>query len=133
MSVADGQGTVVLLNDDTYGSDVPGDQFASALDLSPQTGTLVEVSGNIGDGYFGLADVDLYRFDLAESQTVTIDIDAMQLDDGTQLSNLDSYLRVFDSNGLELQSNDHQFSPNDYGSSASSYSGYGWASALTAF
>ncbi len=61
------------------------------------------MSGTIGDGDYGAADVDLYAISLVAGSDVRIDIDARNLD---APSSLDSYLRLFDANGRELARND---------------------------
>ncbi|MFT5523674.1 MAG: hypothetical protein ACI9HK_001622, partial [Pirellulaceae bacterium] len=60
--------------------------------------------GSIGDNedvIFAENDVDMYRIELLEADTVLIDVDAFTIG-----SALDSYIRVFDSNGFELANND---------------------------
>ncbi|EAQ79300.1 Calx-beta domain-containing protein [Blastopirellula marina] len=95
----------------------PGDDFLSAQNVSITPGVTTELSGNIGDGSYGTADVDLYAVYLFEGQTLSIDIDAQQLDDGNQLSDLESYLRVFNDAGSQLRYSYDNLSPNDYASS----------------
>lgn len=57
------------------------------------------MGGFIGDGDFGDSDVDLYRFALQEGETLSAGVDALFLD-GT------SHLRLFDSTGAELLSDE---------------------------
>jgi hypothetical protein len=70
------------------------------------------VAGRIGDGSAGTRDVDIYRVTIAARQRLFVDVDARSL---TVSSTLDSYLRVFDSSGRQLASND------DSGGSLDSY------------
>jgi hypothetical protein len=64
-------------------------------------GSSVTLQFEIGDGPFGAKDVDLYKFTLATTATVTLDVDAQSIG-----SSLDAYLRLFNSTGSELASND---------------------------
>ena len=84
------------------GAGEPNDSIATATVLTFTTGE-AEFEAAIGDGVHETADVDFYSLDLAAGETVTIDIDATSL---TPASSLDSYLRLFDSAGNEIASND---------------------------
>ncbi|MEP5988782.1 Calx-beta domain-containing protein, partial [Rhodopirellula bahusiensis] len=86
-------------------ADVAGDDLASAQVATLQANQTVELDGSIGDGNHGGKDVDLFRVDLTTGQSINIDVDASYTDDGSWLSSLDSYLRVFDQTGNELASN----------------------------
>ena len=88
-----------------------GDTLAAAAVISATTGDL-RLAGRIGDGSWGSRDVDLYRVRLAAGQRLVIDIDARSLSGS---STLDSYLRVFDSQGRQQGAND------DSGGSLDSY------------
>ncbi len=71
----------------------------------------ITVTGNIGDNPAlsdPTADVDLVRLDLARGTTVDAQVNALFIG-----SALDSYLRVFDSNGNELAFNDNRFGSTD--------------------
>jgi hypothetical protein len=63
----------------------------------------MRVVGQIGDSRFRGRDVDLYRVTLAAGQSLSVDVVA-RLVSGS--SSLDSYLRLFDSRGRQLASND---------------------------
>jgi hypothetical protein len=88
-----------------------GDTLATAAVISATTGDL-RLAGRIGDGAWGSRDVDLYRVRLAAGQRLVIDIDARSLSGS---STLDSYLRVFDSQGRQQAAND------DFSGSLDSY------------
>jgi hypothetical protein len=80
----------------------PGDTLNNALGLGTlAAGSSVTLQFEIGDGPFGAKDVDLYKFTLATTATVTLDVDAQSIG-----SSLDAYLRLFNSTGSELASND---------------------------
>ena len=79
-----------------------GDTLATAAMLGITSGD-IRLSGRVGDGSRGARDVDLFRVTLAAGQTITIDIDARTLSGG---STLDSYLRLFNSAGRQLATND---------------------------
>ncbi len=85
--------------------DVAGDSFGSERLVSVADGQSVELGGLIGDGSYGDADVDMFQVTLNAGDSLTVNIDAAQLDDGSALSGLDSYLRIFDEYGSEVASN----------------------------
>lgn len=101
--------------------DVAGDGAGSERVVTPAGGGSVELGGLIGDGSYGSADVDLFRVSLTTGETITIDVDAAQLDDGSSWSPLDSYLRLFDEYGFELDSNDDGTDPQTALVSSDSY------------
>jgi Ca2+-binding RTX toxin-like protein len=87
-----------------------GDTFATALLLTNALGVKREAAGAIGSDNgvpspFGSADVDLFKVSLGAGQHLLVDIDARGRDDGTQLSNLNAYLRVFNASGVEICAN----------------------------
>ena len=89
-----------------------GDTLSTASVIpAGQVGT-VRLSGRIGDGRSGAKDVDLYRVTLLAGQRLIVDIDARSL---AGSSTLDSYVRLFNSTGRQLASND------DLGGSYDSY------------
>ena len=109
-------------------ADIPGDRLDDASPITLTVGQLHAVSQSIGDGVHGGADVDLYRVQLAAGQTLHADVDAYYDDAGNRISDLDSYLRIFDDNGDDVTegSTDDSYdsysyrygyaqSPNDYG------------------
>ena len=60
-----------------------------------------------------ISDVDFYQFELEQGQGITLDIDTINLTkDSTKF---DSYLRVFDADGNELNSNDDSFAQSNSG------------------
>ncbi|MBS0195675.1 MAG: S8 family serine peptidase [Planctomycetes bacterium] len=58
----------------------------------------------LGNGLSGNLDVDLFRVDIPRGGLISAETIAARL---AQPSNLDSYLRLFDANGLELAANDN--------------------------
>jgi len=102
INVADGVAQGRIANDDFLQGDTEGDVLAHAHAVPLQANQTVELAGEIGDGHFGDRDVDMFRVDLTAGQTVQIDVDASSTDDGSWLSSLDSYLRVFNDAGVEL-------------------------------
>ena len=79
-----------------------GQVIAAAMPVAAALGE-VRLSGIIGDGRFGSRDVDMYQVRVEAGQTLVIDIDARSLPDG---STLDSFVRVFDSRGVQRKFND---------------------------
>ena len=86
---------------DTVAGDV-GDTLRQAAIVAATAGEM-RVVGQIGDSRFRGRDVDLYRVTLAAGQSLSVDVVA-RLVSGS--SSLDSYLRLFDSRGRQLASND---------------------------
>jgi hypothetical protein len=76
--------------------------FAGAMRIPPMVGDL-RIAGIIGDGRFGIRDVDMYRVRVRAGQRLVIDIDAQNLPGG---SSLDSVVRVFDARGRQVAAND---------------------------
>ncbi|AFZ49599.1 Ig-like domain-containing protein [Dactylococcopsis salina] len=74
-------------------------ETASTPQLSPDTPN-INLAGEIGDNNFGDQDIDLYRLELQKGDQLTADINT---DDN---SSLDSFLRLFDSFGQEVERND---------------------------
>ncbi|AFZ50797.1 pre-peptidase C-terminal domain-containing protein [Dactylococcopsis salina] len=74
-------------------------ETASTPQLSPDTPNL-NLAGEIGDNNFGDQDIDLYRLELQKGDQLTADINT---DDN---SSFDSFLRLFDSFGQEVERND---------------------------
>ncbi len=97
--------------------------ISSAQEAYPTPGAEYVIQGMIGDGYYG-EDVDIYEVTLTSGQTLTIDADARYADDGTSLSGLDSYLRIFNSSANELASNSYALSANDYSGGSVTYDSY---------
>lgn len=96
-------------------ADVSGDSFSDAEALSIQPGMLAEYDRYLGDGNHGPLDVDFFKIYLNTGDTVDVDVDA-NLDDtsGSQISYINSYLKVFDATGETVISNDNAISSNDY-------------------
>ena len=123
----------VLVNNTLYGNDgfagtnpqaysEPNDTQFDAIDTrqGPQHHSIVyTTAGSIGDNTSyridPSLDVDFYRFDLAVGDRVTIDVDAEQ-----RGSNLNPYLRLFDSVGQEILASDDNAAPGE-GPSVDSY------------
>ncbi len=80
----------------------PNDSIATAKAVT-LSGGRATVSGTVGDGAFGIADVDLYAVTVGAGGTLTVDIDATTL---ATPSSLDSYVRIFTAAGAEVASND---------------------------
>lgn len=99
---------------DNVDPDVPGDQLGSAQTVNLTPGVPQTLGEEVGNGQYGNRDVDLFAVSLTTGQTLQADVDAYYLDDGSQLSTLDSYLRVFDSSGAELAYSDDDASSDDY-------------------
>ena len=85
----------------------PNDSAEQATALIPLDG-VATIQGTIGDGHFGMADVDVYAIQLVAGTDVIASIAAQTLENP---SSLDSYLRLFDGSGRLVAAND------DYGSS----------------
>gem|GEM_PF-2606427 len=112
-----------LVDDDTNGRgdifvrqlrnpETPGDTFATALDsglsaANPGTFTLSSEIGN-NPAVDPTADVDLISFQLDAGSLAIIDIDAETLG-----SDLDSYIRLFDSDGNQIAFNDDNTAPGE--------------------
>ncbi len=84
----------------------PNDTIAEAnpTDIIPGGSSYYIASAEIGNNpnIGRRRDVDLYQVDLVDGDLLTVDIDAEFLEGGL----LDSYLRLFDSSGTEIASND---------------------------
>ena len=76
-------------------AEVIGDRDLDNTIAEVTDGGLVNSSTVISDAIEAVDDADLYQFQLAEGEGVTLDLD-------TTGSDLDSYLRLFDANGNEL-------------------------------
>ena len=81
-------------------ADVPGDDLTNAKSLTLSHLAAVSAYETIGDGLHGSKDVDLFEFSLAAGQSVTVDINT------SYYGSLDSYVRLFDDAGTEVDSND---------------------------
>ena len=92
--------------------DLPGDTLATALQTSLVPGLRTTIVGQaIGDNSYGALDVDLYQVSLQAGQQLIADVDAQVVDGGPPLSNLDSYLRVFDASGNQLAADNDGVDP----------------------
>ncbi|WP_253161424.1 Calx-beta domain-containing protein, partial [Stieleria tagensis] len=114
VAVLDATGVATIQDNETPPVDLPGDHLSDAMVLSLQANVQEEINEAIGDGDFAASDVDLYRFDLIEGQSLSIDVDAHYYDDQTMGGLSNSFLRVFDNVGTQLQSNNNASSSNDY-------------------
>lgn len=107
------------------------DTISTAQTALVSAGTQFVISGYVGNGNQGNADVDFYRVSIEAGQSLNADIDAQQMDNYSSLSSLNSYLRLFDQYGGLVASNDNGIDPdtgNTTGDSVldytSSYGGY---------
>jgi subtilisin family serine protease len=80
----------------------PNDSQASATVVTLSAGT-ASLSGAVGDGTYGAADVDLFAIRLEAGAALTARIDAASL---ATPSTLDAYLRVFNASGTQVAFND---------------------------
>lgn len=82
-----------------------GDTMAKAvrIDTNAVVRSGVRLPGQVGDGSRGAKDVDFYRISLARGQRLVIDLDAASL---PVKSPLDAHLRLFNSSGRQIASND---------------------------
>jgi subtilisin family serine protease len=78
----------------------PNDSIAQATPVVPTAGSAT-FTAVVGDGAYGARDVDLFTVDLLATQQLTLAVVAAAAG-----SSLDSYLRVFDSAGRQLATND---------------------------
>ena len=62
----------------------------------------------ISDSISSESDVDIYQFQLDQGHTISLDIDAAELNTG-----LDSVLRLFDADGNQLNTNDDAAAPDE--------------------
>ncbi|MBI1338464.1 MAG: hypothetical protein GC164_16095 [Phycisphaera sp.] len=79
-----------------------GDGLANATNLATLVaGSSIVLSDQIGNGIYGAKDIDLYKFTVSQTGTVTLDVDAQSTG-----SSLDAYLRLFNSVGVEIRWSD---------------------------
>lgn len=83
----------------------PDDTLAEATPIATPTTTSQFLSGSIAPD----TDVNMYRFTVADNQSVDFDIDTGTNGPG----GLDSYLRIFDSNGQQLSFNNNATAPGE--------------------
>ncbi len=88
-----------------------GNTVATAQLLSPVAGTPQQFLASIGDESGTTVDADLFRVDLTAGQQLTADIDAQAVDSGGSLSSFNGFLRLFNSSGTLLASNDNGRDP----------------------
>ncbi len=81
-------------------------------------------SGFIGDGPEGNTDVDMFQINMNLGEMIIIDLDASILDDGTEFSELDGFLRLFDASGNEILFNDNASDPDTGVSSTDPFLSY---------
>ena len=80
----------------------PNNSIAEATPSGVNSST--ETSVTVSDRVDNLADVDLYQFQLERGQGITLDVTTVS-SDGRE-ANFDSFLRIFDRDGIELAHND---------------------------
>jgi subtilisin family serine protease len=90
-----------------------GDTLRDAEPVKPEDDGTIQIVGKIGDGKHRLRDVDMYWVELGAGKTLSVDTDAHAMG-----SKLDTVVRIFDSTGKELASND------DYDMGADSFLSY---------
>lgn len=94
------------------GDNEPNDTLVQATPVSfSADGTATFNGVTLGNGIFGPSDVDLYKITTTRGGEITATITARRLPAG---STLDSYLRLFDGNGVELQHNDQTFGDDSF-------------------
>lgn len=94
------------------GDNEPNDTLVQATPVNfSADGTATFTGVTLGNGIFGLSDVDLYRITTTRGGEITATITARRLPAG---STLDSYLRLFDGNGVEITSNDQSFGDDSF-------------------
>ena len=81
----------------------PDNTIAEAVEIS-----LAELPITISEAINALTDVDIYQFELDAGNTISLDIDAAEID-----SELDSVLQIFDADGEKLATNDDASAPNE--------------------
>ncbi|MFO1065398.1 MAG: choice-of-anchor Q domain-containing protein [Pirellulales bacterium] len=86
-------------------ADQPGDDLNSAQLIAPVPGVILPLQETIGNGNYSWSDVDLYKVQLSAGDSLTADIDAQRLSNGSSLSSLDSHLRLFNAAGVQIASN----------------------------
>ncbi|HCO21568.1 MAG TPA: hypothetical protein DIT97_00280, partial [Gimesia maris] len=87
------------------------DSLSTARTTSLLLNSVVTMEGTIGDGSESDLDVDLFQFTLSDGEMILADLDATYLDDGSVLSSIDGYLRLFDAAGNELAFNNDASDP----------------------
>lgn len=87
--------------DPTAGPHEPNDTITQATALTLSAAGTASVSGVVGDGAASAYDVDLFAVQAPAAGTLVLEISAVRSG-----SSLDSYLRLFDSSGRQVASND---------------------------
>lgn len=96
----------------TTGDNEPNDQTTTATPVAfDASGTARFLGVTLGNGFFANLDVDLYRIDMPRGGQITAEITARRRAAG---STLDSVLRLFDANGVEITKNDQFFGQDSY-------------------
>ncbi len=94
------------------GDTEPNDTIATATPVTFDSSGQANFNGvTIGNGLQANLDVDLYRLDLPRGGLITAEIFAKRL---PAPSTLDSYIRLFDANGVELAANDQTFGQDSF-------------------
>ncbi len=104
-------------------ADLEGDTVTSAMALNLGLGALYKHSATIGDGDYPNKDVDLYSISLTSGQRLTTGVVAIAPEEGgySSLSAMDTYLRIFDSSGIQVAFNDDGTNPFTGSSTTDSY------------
>jgi len=94
------------------GDNEPNDSLGEATPVTfDTTGTATFTGATLGNGINVNLDVDLYRIDMARGGLITAEITAKRL---ASPSSLDSYLRLFNANGVEIANNDQTFGQDSF-------------------
>jgi hypothetical protein len=88
------------------GTNEPNDLPSVAVDTrqGSDLGPIYQTFASLGDGVGGLADVDFYEVELGVGDRLTADVDTLPNGPNT-------YLRVFNSSGIEVSANDFALAP----------------------
>lgn len=96
----------------TSGDNEPNDSFAQATPVAFNSSGQAQFTGaTIGNGLFANLDVDLYKITLSKGGLITADVVAQRR---TTPSTLDGVVRLFNSRGEELASNDQFYGSDPY-------------------
>jgi len=106
--------------------DGPGEAAPADSDDQTTEARSLALNGSVTDSISSASDVDLYKITVAAGQKVTFDVDR------TTGSSLDSYLRVFNSSGAQVKSNNDANGPGETAATPTeSYISYTFSTAGT--
>ncbi len=98
--------------------------IASARSLTLQNNVRLTTGGIIGDGPQSWSDVDIFSVSLTAGQAIKFDIDSAKIDAGGSYGSLNALLRLFNSAGTQIASNDNGTDPDTNIASNDSYLSY---------